>query len=51
MAGDLLGISMTHIEELIGSGKNQTTMDTVSIALPRLTLPLTRRSPCDWCRS
>ncbi len=32
MAGDLLGISMTHIEELIGSGKAQTTMDTVPIA-------------------
>jgi len=32
MAGEFLGISMTHIEELIGSGKAQTTMDFVSIA-------------------
>lgn len=32
MAGVYLNISMTHIEELIGSGKNQTTMDLVSIA-------------------
>jgi DNA polymerase-1 len=31
MAGTYLGISMTHIEELIGSGKNQSTMDLVSI--------------------
>jgi DNA polymerase-1 len=32
MAGSYLGISMTHIEELIGSGKNQSTMDLVPIA-------------------
>ena len=32
MAGSYLGISMTHIEELIGSGKNQSSMDLVSIA-------------------
>jgi len=32
MAGAYLGISMTHIEELIGSGKNQSTMDKVSIS-------------------
>lgn len=32
MAGDLLNITMTHIEELIGKGKNQITMDHVSIA-------------------
>lgn len=31
MAGTYLGISMTHIEELIGSGKNQSTMDLVPI--------------------
>ncbi len=31
MAGTYLDLSMTHIEELIGSGKNQTTMDTVAI--------------------
>jgi len=27
-----LGVAMTHIEELIGKGKNQTTMDRVSVA-------------------
>ena len=32
MADSLLGISMTHIEELIGRGKNQINMDTVPIA-------------------
>jgi len=31
MAGDYLNISMTHIEELIGSGKNQITMDKVPV--------------------
>jgi len=31
MAGDYLNISMTHIEELIGRGKNQITMDQVSV--------------------
>ncbi len=31
MAGDYLNISMTHIEELIGKGKNQITMDQVSV--------------------
>jgi DNA polymerase-1 len=32
MAGTYLGISMTHIEELIGSGKNQSSMDLVPIS-------------------
>ena len=32
MAGDLLNITMTHIEELIGKGKNQITMDQVPVA-------------------
>jgi DNA polymerase-1 len=32
MAGTYLNISMTHIEELIGSGKNQITMNLVPIA-------------------
>ncbi len=32
LAGTLLGIRMTHIEELIGRGKNQLTMDEVPIA-------------------
>lgn len=32
MADTLLGISMTHIEELIGRGKNQLTMDQVPVA-------------------
>ena len=32
MADTLLGISMTHIEELIGRGKNQLTMDQVPMA-------------------
>jgi len=32
MADSLLGISMTHIEELIGRGKNQISMDNVPIA-------------------
>lgn len=32
LADSLLNISMTHIEELIGKGKNQITMDAVSIA-------------------
>lgn len=32
MAGELLNISMTHIEELIGSGKNQITMNLVAVA-------------------
>lgn len=32
MADSLLGISMTHIEELIGKGKDQINMDTVPIA-------------------
>jgi len=31
MADTLLGISMTHIEELIGRGKNQLTMDQVPV--------------------
>ncbi len=31
MAEGYLGITMTHIEELIGKGKNQTTMDTVPV--------------------
>ncbi len=31
MAGTYLDLSMTHIEELIGRGKNQTTMDKVAI--------------------
>ncbi len=33
MADTLLGISMTHIEELIGKGKNQLTMDQVPVAV------------------
>ena len=32
MAGTYLNISMTHIEELIGSGKNQITMNLVPVA-------------------
>lgn len=32
MADTLLGISMTHIEELIGRGKSQISMDNVSVA-------------------
>ena len=31
MADEFLGVSMTHIEELIGKGKNQITMDQVPI--------------------
>jgi DNA polymerase-1 len=33
MAGDYLGIAMTHIEELIGKGKNQRSMAEVPIAI------------------
>lgn len=32
MAGDYLNASMTHIEELIGKGKSQITMDQVAVA-------------------
>ena len=32
MAGEYLNISMTHIEELIGRGKNQTSMDFIPVA-------------------
>jgi len=32
MAVDHLGLAMTHIEDLIGKGKNQTTMDKVPVA-------------------
>jgi DNA polymerase-1 len=32
MAGTYLGVSMTHIEELIGTGKNQLTMAQISVA-------------------